>query len=296
MRRNGPVLESPGREPGRDRDSRLPDAPRSRARLGRGLLRRGPGCAAPAYADEAYALGGETSAESYLVAEKLLGGGLRAGAEAMHPGYGFLAENAGVRARGRGGGPRLDRAAAGRDRADGLEDACARRRCRRRACRSSRARPIRSASADEVVSPRRGDRLPAADQGGRRRRRQGDEGRLLGGRGRRPPSSRPSARGSRYFADASVYVEKYLEDPRHVEVQVLADAPRQRGAPRRARLHDAAPPPEADRGDAVARGRRRAARADRPRSPSTRRGRPATAPRARSRACSRRTAPTTSWR
>ena len=60
------------------------------------------------------------------------------------------------------------------------------------------------------------------------------------------------------FGNPAVYMEKFLENPRHIEIQVLADEHTQRGLAGRARLLDAAPPPEDHRGGA--RARHRAAR------------------------------------
>jgi acetyl-CoA/propionyl-CoA carboxylase, biotin carboxylase, biotin carboxyl carrier protein len=175
-----------------------------------------------AYADEAHALGGLSAAESYLVVDKLLGAAARSGAEAVHPGYGFLAENASFAAAVEAAGlvwigppPAAIELMGSKTRA--------------RQTMQAAGVPIIPGTTDPVASAAEvielGEQigyplLIKAAAGG-------------GGKGMKVVSSAQEAgqafesaqrEGQSYFADSSVYVERYLEDPRHVEVQVLADA------------------------------------------------------------------------
>ena len=71
--------------------------------------------------DEAYRLGPPPPRESYLDGARILEIARATGAQAIHPGYGFLSENEDFATRLRGGRRRVHRAAAGRDRRDGLQ-------------------------------------------------------------------------------------------------------------------------------------------------------------------------------
>jgi acetyl-CoA/propionyl-CoA carboxylase biotin carboxyl carrier protein len=174
------------------------------------------------YADEAFALGGSTAAESYLVVRKVLEAAARAGADAIHPGYGFLAENAAfARACVDAGvtwiGPPPEAIEAMGSKISARE----RMRAAGVPIVPGTTEPLESA-ADLV---RLGDELGwplaiKAAAGG-------------GGKGLKVVQSPGEAErafdsarreGEAYFLDATVYIERYLEDPRHVEVQVLADA------------------------------------------------------------------------
>jgi acetyl-CoA/propionyl-CoA carboxylase biotin carboxyl carrier protein len=173
-------------------------------------------------AGEAYLLGPGPPGESYLVQERVIDAARRSGAEAIHPGYGFLAENATfARAVEDAGlvwiGPPPEAidvmgskvAARERMQAAGVPII------------PGTTEPV--STAGEVAQL--GDELGwpiaiKASAGG-------------GGKGLKVVRSPDeverafeSARreGEAYFSDPAVYVERYLEDPRHVEVQVLADA------------------------------------------------------------------------
>jgi acetyl-CoA carboxylase biotin carboxylase subunit len=100
------------------------------------------------------------------------------------------------------------------------------------------------AEAKEVAKARSAIR---SDQGGVRRRRARHEGGALRGRARGQISqARSEAKNA--FGDDTVYIEKYLGDPRHIEFQVFGDGEGKAVPPGRARLLAAAPPPEGARG------------------------------------------------
>jgi acetyl-CoA/propionyl-CoA carboxylase biotin carboxyl carrier protein len=175
-----------------------------------------------ARAQEAYNLGGGAAAETYLSVEKILDVAARAGAEAIHPGYGFLAENApfaqacadagivfigppasAIEAMGSKTHARELMQAAGVPIVPGTTE------------------PVASvADALEIAKEEIGFPVAVKAAGGG------------GGKGFRVALSEDelegafegaSREGEKFFSDPTVYLERYLPDPRHVEVQVLAD-------------------------------------------------------------------------
>ncbi len=172
-------------------------------------------------ADEAYLIGPGTPSESYLNQARLIETARRAGAEAIHPGYGFLAENAAfARAVEEAGlvwiGPPAEAIEAMGSKTDARE----RMRAAGVPIIPGTTEPVESAEA--VV--RLGDELGwpiaiKASAGG------GGKGfKVVRGREEAERAFESARReGEAYFSNAAVYVETYLEDPRHIEVQVLAD-------------------------------------------------------------------------
>ena len=173
-------------------------------------------------ADEAYLIGAGPAAESYLVGERIVETAVRAGAEAIHPGYGFLAENASfARAVEESGLAWIGPPSAAIELMGS--------KTRARAAMQAAGVPIIPGAVDPVETVaevcRLGDEvgyplIVKAAAGG------GGKGMKLVAEPREAERAFESAQreGEKYFADGRVYVERYLEDPRHVEVQVLADA------------------------------------------------------------------------
>jgi acetyl-CoA/propionyl-CoA carboxylase biotin carboxyl carrier protein len=174
-------------------------------------------------ADEAYLLGGPTAAESYLNVDKLMEVIRESGAQAVHPGYGFLAENAPfARACEEAGIVFIGPPASAID-AMGSKT-------RAREIMQAAGVPIVPGTTEPVENVEAARTLIADSIGYPVAIKAAGGG---GGKGFRVALTEDelekafegaAREGEKFFSDATVYVERYLPDPRHVEVQVLADA------------------------------------------------------------------------
>jgi acetyl-CoA/propionyl-CoA carboxylase biotin carboxyl carrier protein len=172
-------------------------------------------------AGESYLLGGPSPAESYLNVERILEVVAESGAEAVHPGYGFLAENAAfARACEQAGvvfiGPP----------ASAIDAMGSKTRARELMQKAGvpivpgTTEPVPDLEAAKPIAEEIGYPIAVKAAGGG------------GGKGFRvalTPDELQAAfegaarEGEKFFSDPTVYLERYLPDPRHVEVQILAD-------------------------------------------------------------------------
>ena len=173
------------------------------------------------FADEAYHCGPPPARESYLVMERMLEIAKRAGADAIHPGYGFLAENGdfadlcqeqGVCFIGPSG-----------DVMRAMGDKVTARRTMEKAGVPIVPGTTRALSDEEAIAFSGEIGLPvmvkaSAGGGGKGMRLVREEKDLAQALDR----ARGEARAS--FGDDSLYVEKFVEEPRHIEIQLLADS------------------------------------------------------------------------
>jgi acetyl-CoA/propionyl-CoA carboxylase, biotin carboxylase, biotin carboxyl carrier protein len=174
-----------------------------------------------AAADEAYLIGPGPAAESYLRGDRVVDAAMRAGAEAVHPGYGFLAENATFARLVEDAG--LVWIGPPPEAIEAMGSKIAARELMRAAGVPIIPGTIEPATSSDDV------RAVAADIGYPVAIKASAGGGGKGFKIARSPDEVERAfdsaqrEGQAYFADATVYVERYLEDPRHVEVQILAD-------------------------------------------------------------------------
>ncbi len=172
-------------------------------------------------ASEAHLLGPGPANQSYLVVEKLLEVVEASGAEAVHPGYGFLAENAAfARTLEEAGVTFIGPPAAAID-AMGSKT-------RARELMQAAGVPIVPGTTDPVETLEDAERI-AEDIGYPVAVKAAGGGGGKGFRVAMTPDKLADAfegaarEGEKFFSDDTVYLERYLEDPRHVEVQILAD-------------------------------------------------------------------------
>ena len=172
-------------------------------------------------ADESVCIGGLTAAESYLDADKIIAACRQSGADALHPGYGFLSENAAFAAAVEKAGITFvgPPAEAIRLMGDKLE---AKRIAAAAGVPTIPGRPEALESADAAVEAAAAIGYPVllkaqAGGGGRGMRIAHDEAECRAGFEQAVREARAA------FGDGRVFVEKYLQRPRHIEVQILAD-------------------------------------------------------------------------
>ncbi len=171
-------------------------------------------------ADEAYPIGGSPSRESYLLPERVLDACERSGAQAVHPGYGFLSENAAFARAVADRGITFIGPPPSAMEAMGYKTAA---RDRMIAAGVPVVPGATVSSADELpaIAERLGYpvMLKAAGGGG------GKGMRLVRGPDELLAAwDRARSEAKSAFGDETVYVEKAIVEPRHVEIQVLADA------------------------------------------------------------------------
>ncbi len=173
-------------------------------------------------ADEAYNLGDGPAAENYLNVEKILDVARRAGAEAIHPGYGFLAENAPFAQACEDAGIVFIGPPASAIEAMGSKT-------RARELMQAAGVPIVPGTTEPVATVAEAMKIAKKEIGFPVAVKAAGGG---GGKGFRVALTEEelegafegaSREGEKFFSDPTVYLERYLPDPRHVEVQVLAD-------------------------------------------------------------------------
>src|SRR5438093_8216992 len=173
-------------------------------------------------ADEAYALGAAPATESYLVVDRLVQTARRAGADAVHPGYGFLSENPAFAESCTAAGLTFVGPPAAAMRRMGSKTAA-------RALARELGVPMVPGTLEAVASDAdatRGAReigypvMLKAAMGG------GGKGMRLVRRAEDLPEALRAARAeaAAAFGDAAVYLERAVAEPRHIEIQILADA------------------------------------------------------------------------
>src|SRR5437588_3070276 len=173
-------------------------------------------------ADEAYLLGPGPASESYLAIDKLIEACERSGAEAVQPGYGFLAENAAFAKALEEHGIKFIGPPASAIEAMGSKTQA--RELMEKAgvpIVPGTTKPVATLDeARKVISKTIGYPVAVKAAGGG------------GGKGFRVATEEDKLQdafegaareGEKFFSDPTVYLERYLPDPRHVEVQVMAD-------------------------------------------------------------------------